>query len=163
MDKKMLVIIQAYGIVYIWELYAYLNAEINLASIKHCGHYDKSFGTAVLSFFRVEISIILTQEFNKLHFQECFKIKISSCVCTFSGNTVSWTLVHNASVSRVSHFLVLLLLGVIVIIFYDSGCGAWQKALESRLLESLTEAAGKLLLVHSHWNVTKLKFVSSEL
>lgn len=84
----------------------------------HCGHYAKPFGMAVLLFPRVEISIVLTQEFNKLHFQECFEIKISSCVWTFSGNIVSWTLVHNASVSRVAHFLVFLLLIVVVMYLF---------------------------------------------
>lgn len=127
----------------------------------HCGHYAKPFGTAVLSFCRVEISIVLTKEFNKLHFQECFKIKISSCICIFSGNTLSWTLVYTASVCRVAHFLVLLLLGVIVIYLFWQWL--WCLAEGIWAIRNFTWRAGKPLLVCSHWNVTKLKFVSSNL
>lgn len=126
-DKKMLVIVQDYGILYTWFL-CISKCNKQLGQYKaHCGHYAKPFGTAVLSFSRVEISIVLTQEFNKLHFQECFKIKISSCICTFSGNTVSWTLVHNASVSRVAHFLVLLLLVVIVMYLFWRWLWWWEE------------------------------------
>lgn len=136
-DKKMLVISM-----HMWFL-CISKCTNQLGQYKaHCSHYAKSFGTAVLLFFRVEISVVLTQEFNKLHFQECFRVKISSCICTFSGNTVSWTLVHNASVSRAAHFLVLLLLVVTVMyLFLTVAVVLGGKACE--LLESLAGGAGR--------------------
>lgn len=127
----------------------------------HCGHYAKPFGTAVLSFCRVEISIVLTQEFSKLHFPEFFKVKISSCICTFSANTVSWTLVHNASVFRVGNFLVLLILGVIVV--HLSWQWLWCLAEGMWTIRRFSCMSRDTLLVYDHWNVIRLKFVSSDL
>lgn len=104
-DKKQLVIIQAYST---HLRFLCISKHRNqLGQYKpHCGHYAKPLGIAKWSFCRAEIPLVLSQEFRKLHFKDCFWIKISSYVGTFSGSTVSWTRVHNASVCRVACFLV---------------------------------------------------------
>lgn len=78
-DKKQLVIIQSYST---HLRFLCISKHRNqLGQYKtHGGHYAKAFGIAKLSFCRVEISLVLSQEFSKLHFKECFKIKISSYV-----------------------------------------------------------------------------------
>lgn len=147
---------QVYSVVYTWD-FCVFKCRNQFGQYKaHCGHYAKPFGTTVLSFCRVEISIVLTQEFSKLHFQECFKIKISSCICTFSANTVSWTLVYNASVFRVGNFLVLLILGVVVM--HLSWQWLWCLAEGLWAIRKFSCRSKDTLLVHSHWNVTRLKF-----
>lgn len=127
----------------------------------HCGHYAKPFGTAMLSFCRVEIPIVLSQEFNKLHFRECFKIKISSCVCTISGNTFmnSWHITLQFTGLPTS--LVLFLLGVTVMYLFWPWL--WCLAEDMWAISKFSWRVGKPLLPQSHGNVTKLKFVNSNL
>lgn len=70
-DKNQLVIIQVYST---HLRFLCISKHRNqLGQYKpHCGHYAKPFGIAKLSFCRAEISLVLSQEFSKLHFKECF-------------------------------------------------------------------------------------------
>lgn len=145
-DKKQLVIIQAYSTRL--RLLCISEHRNQLGWYKtHWGHYAKPFGIAKLSFCRVGISLVLSQEFSKLHFKECFKIKLSSYIWSFSGSTVPWTQMHNVSLRRVVCFLVCVALRWYRDVFFWQWLWCLLEGMWA--IRKLWWRVGKALLVHN--------------